>query len=118
MKFFDIIHEEGTFNIISDNELISVNITGIHPELILEDNSMLIFDSTETYYKFISNANLYTASDNDINLEELMAENFIDSDTVSNFSYKNQDVQSIFKFEYESNNIYYIQRTGINRLAE
>lgn len=117
MKYVDIKSEQGTFSVVSDNGTINVNIANNHPELIFEDNSMLIFDDIKTYYKLIGNANLYIAQDKEVNVETLLTDYNIKSDTVSNFSYKNEDVNSIYEIEFKDHKIYYIQRTGINKIA-
>lgn len=117
MRYIDIINEEGAFNLTSENESISINITNIHPELIFEDNSMIIFSNIEAYYSFIGDANLFTGIDNDVNLEGLLEENLEDIDTVIDFSYKGTDVITVAKINYNGDYIYYLQRVGLNELG-
>ena len=51
MRIVEIKFEKKPFNLISENKVIEVNITTSHPEYTLEDNSMIIFDSTDVYYR-------------------------------------------------------------------
>lgn len=116
MRYLDIINEEGAFNVTSDNGLVVANVTDIHPELIMEDNSMVIFDSIGTYYDLIGDANMFSDVDNTVNIESLMA-SMVSCDTVTDFSYKAHDINIIFEIDYNGNKIYYIQRTGLNPLS-
>lgn len=118
MRIVNLKNEQGSFHIISENEIIDINFGINHPEIILEDNSMIIFDKVEAYYDLISNADLFSMQNSDINLESLLCEeNLISMDTVSGVSYKGDDISAIYELEYHGYSIYYIQRTGINPLA-
>lgn len=117
MKFVDFYNEEGSFDIVSENEILEVNISNIHPEIILEDNSMIIFEDVESYYDIITDANIFIPIDQDINLENLISGNIINSDTVSNFSYHGYDVNLIYQLLYRNHKIYYLIRTGLNNIS-
>lgn len=118
MKFSNIINEEGSFTVNGYNGLVDVNITDIHPELTLYDNSMLIFESVKVYYEFIGNANVYNGNDGEICLDNLLSDYPIVTDTISDYSYKNNDVNSITRIMLDSGSIYFIQRTGKNPVLE
>jgi hypothetical protein len=115
MKFIDIINQEGTFNIVSDNKLVSANVTDLHQELVMEDNSMIIFQDVETYYNLISNADLYSMYDQEVYIDELLKYDSIE-DTVSDFSYNGADVNKITEIKYNDKLIYYIQRSVVENL--
>lgn len=118
MKIVNIKNEQGSFHIVSDNEVVDVTFGLNHPEITLEDNSMIVFDKVEAYYDLIGNADLFSMQDNSINLESLLSEdNLISMDTVSGISYKGDDISAIYELKYHGYSIYYIQRTGINPLA-
>ena len=118
MRIVDMKNEEGTFKIISDNKIIDINLNKIHPEIILEDNSMIVFNCVKAYYSFISDPYLFSAQDDNINLESLISEEFlVNMDTVSGVSYKGNDIVAIYELKYHEYPIYYIQRMGINQLA-
>lgn len=117
MKYLNIIHEEGAFNLKSVRGLIEANITVLHPELVLEDNSMIIFDSVDSYYDFIGNADMVSMYDHNIHVDNLLSYEKT-SDIVSNFSYKGEDVTVVIEITYHDRKIYYLQRTGINPIAE
>lgn len=117
MRIIDIKNEMGSLKVTSENEIINVNFDINHPEIILEDNSMIIFDKVEAYYALISNAEMFSVSDNSINLESLLGNNLVNMDTVSGISYKGENITVIYELNYQDYSIYYIQRTGINPLA-
>lgn len=117
MKYVNLINEEGALNLVSDNDIISINIIEIHPELTFEDNSMLIFPNVDSYYKLIGNAELCTPIDQDVDMEKLL-EGLKDSDTVTGFSYGGEDVASVLAIDYEDlPTLYYLQRTGLNPIS-
>jgi hypothetical protein len=117
MRIVNLKNEQGSFKILTENKIIDISFDLNHPELILEDNSMIIFDKVETYYKFIGNADLYSMQDNSINLESLLSDYLIAADTVSEVSYKGDDISVVYELVYDDHHICYIQRTGINPLA-
>lgn len=118
MKYIDIRNSEVAFSLVSQNELINVNIVDIHPELTFEDNSMLIFTKSSTYYDFISNADIFTPIDQDVNMKYLVDNYEYISDTVVDFSYNGADVTSITEFKFNDDFIYFIQRSGVNKFVE
>ena len=117
MKYIDIKNEQEAFCINSDNSIIEVNIPSTHPEIILEDNSMVIFEDVESYYDILSDADIFIKCDQNFNIQKLLSEKLISSDTVSETNYKGENVTAIYKIKYNTSNIYYIQRTGINPLS-
>lgn len=108
IKILEILNEDGTFALVSEHETIQVNLTDVHPELIMDDGSILAFDTVETYYTLIGDANVYFEADHAVDIEKL-SENAI-SDSVANVSYKGYDVNKITKIEYQNGVIYYINR--------
>ena len=119
MRYVNILNSDDEIHIISENKIIEIHIEDMHPELFLEDNSILVLDSVETYYKMIGDTTIFPNGgiDRDINLNRLV-ELITESDSVINTIYKESIVNMIFKLSYNNhNNIYYIQRTGINNLA-
>ena len=108
MKMIQIIMEDGAFQVKGEKGKVEVNITEIHPEAIMEDGSILVFDKPETYYQLIGDASLYVDADSDININKLIENGT--SDTVSNFSYKGYDVSKIIQASYQNGMIYYISR--------
>lgn len=116
MKCLDFKQQQSSFICESTNGIIKVNIVDLHPEFTLEDNSMLIFPNTNSYYDFISNGDLFSMHNNDINIENLF-KNMNIIDTVNGVSYMGQDINTIFEITYNNQKIYYIQRGGINKIA-
>ena len=108
MKMIQIIMEDGAFQVKGEKGKVEVNITEIHPEAIMENGSILIFDKPETYYQLIGDASLFIEVDSDINVNKLIENGT--SDTVSNFSYKGYDVSKIIQASYQNGMIYYISR--------
>ena len=117
MRIINIKNEQGSFTVISENGIINANFGLNHPEIILENNSMLIFDKVEAYYDLISNADLFSMQDSNINLESLLEENLINVDAVTGVSYKGADITEIYELRYHGYSIYYIKRAGTNPLA-
>lgn len=119
MRYLDMVHEEGTFACKSDNGLIDVNFTVIHPELILEDNSILMFEEVDGYYDMIGDADLYEMYNNNIILDNLLVpENSLAADTVSGLSYKGFDVMLVMTGVLRGHKFCYIQRKDANPIAE
>lgn len=118
MKCTNIIQQEGTFNVTSENALVSVNLTHRHPELVMEDGSMLIFDSISTYYAMIGSTLVSDTTDGskDINMEALFEMESV-SDTVSGVSYNGADITSITSIKYESGYIFYVKRDQVKQEA-
>lgn len=116
MKYTNITNQEGAFNITSVSESIKVNITGIHPELVLEDNSMLVLQDTETYYNLIGDAGIMSPIDQEVDIDSLITEDTV-SDTVENVSYNGFDITNITDINYNGKHIYHLQRSGINPLS-
>lgn len=61
----------GQYKFISANDLISVNIEGRGPELLLADGSSLIFASDAQYYTIISDSSIYTLPGQIIDMDTL-----------------------------------------------
>ena len=118
MKILEINNQDGYFEVESVNKLINVNIVDQHPEMVLEDHSMLIFESADLYYKLAEDLSLFDAAFFIINLKKLMKDGTVLTDTVTDLSYNGQDVKSITKITIFGMNLYFIIRTGINPLAE
>lgn len=117
MRYVDIINQEGAFNLVSENEIVKANIVDIHPELTFEDNSMLIFSSIDAYYDLIGDAEVFIQIDNDVNIEKLLDENLVNSDTVVDFSYNGDDVTMVYEISYHGYALYYLQRSGVNPIS-
>lgn len=119
MKIVRSISRKDEFNIKSDHNTVEVCITDYRPELIFEDNSMLIFDSVTTYYDFVDNSYVYNHKTHEVDLETLFYKFPVESDIVSsNTEYDGFAVLCISKIKYNKGFIYYIIRDGINEAAE
>lgn len=118
MKCTNITHQEGAFNVTSENALVSVNLPNRHPELVMEDGSMLIFDSISTYYAIIGSTLVSDTTDGskDINMEALFEMEYI-SDTVSGVSYNGADITSITSIKFEPGYIFLVKRDQVGQEA-
>lgn len=84
-------------------------IKSIHPELLLEDNSIIIFPNQKSYYNFISNPDLF--SSNNVNVEKLIKK-FPNKIFCPNneISYDGLNISKIFGIEYNTEKLCYIIR--------
>lgn len=105
MKVLDIIHQSGTFTVESKNKIISVNIVDIHPELILENNLIIVFENDLSYYRFVSNSDIYSIQDNEVNVDELLKYDKVEDET-DEFSYNGTNINNIIKINHQNDNIY------------
>lgn len=110
MRYIDVNHTTKTFSVETSNKLINANITNIHTEYTLEDNSMLIFSNDDQYYDFIGDAEVY--SSDSINIDYLIDKDDNLTDVCSNFSYNGADVLSVTEINYGNAKLYYLIRSG------
>lgn len=116
MKIVNFYTEVSEFKVVSENEKIKTDVGQFHQEMILEDNSMIIFQDTQTYYDIISDANMYIDIDKDINLENLLS-NIVATDTMSKYNYYGHDVILIHQISYGKHILYYLVRSGLNNVS-
>lgn len=93
-------------------------IVDVHPELVMDDNSIIVFPNSKSYYSFVSNALLYTPIDNEVDIENLI--DYYDNECYfpeEEISYEGNNISIIFVIEFEGDKIYYVLRDGENSLA-
>ena len=117
MKVIRFKTTDTPFKVVSINELVKVNIVDKHPEMTLEDQSMIVFDNVDTYYAFIENRELYTQTKQQVNVPKLLtySEDAV-TDPVDPFSYMHMNITSITEIPYSNKNgeegrIYYVTRS-------
>lgn len=77
------------------------------PELELEDGSVLLFDSSEDYYKLMINRDLVPAEIGhmmEVNTEYLDT-CIVDKDDVTNGVYRNRDITEVIEYKVEDKRI-------------
>lgn len=115
-KFLEVKQSPESFNLEELQDYMDP-IVGIHPELVMDDNAIIIFPDQKSYYDFISNADLFSNTDNEINIEALM-ENY-DCDCIvpeEYISFEGSDINLIFIIDFNSTKICYIIRDGENKM--
>jgi len=105
MKTISTRQEDRDIKITDYKENVIVDIKGNHVEITLEDNSIMVLPSVESYYKFISDANVCFGA-NDVFLDKLFAD--------SNVSLVNCDLDDIIikevcEAKYENEDIYLLR---------
>lgn len=115
MRIAMFIHEQNPFVLESANKLVNVNIQNNHPEIILDDKNILVFEDVETYYNLIGDANVFSAIDNNIDITRLQNESGVTiSDTVTDLNNignkygENLEIINIEDINYNGKHIYYI----------
>lgn len=116
-KFLEVRQSSEPFDLTElDEEL--TPITSLHPELVMEDNSIIVFPNQKSYYEFISDADLFNIDDNEIYTDYLLEnydnECYFPEDTIS---FDGNDISLVFSISLDSGTIYYILRDGENELA-
>jgi hypothetical protein len=73
------------------------------PELVLEDNTRIIFSSFSQYYKFISDpSKIYNVSKKTFNIEQMNDLYFTDDDTVDMIQYRHLDVYHVDLYMFDA----------------
>ena len=113
MRYVDFVQRDTAINITGTDGAVVTNITVLHPEFTMEDNSMLILPDVDTYYDMITDPEVFAIGSQEINLEMLL-EYITAADSVSGVSYNGFNVNSIMELDYNGKILYYIQRDGLN----
>lgn len=116
-KYLEVRQSSESFDLTELDDTLTA-ITTLHPELIMEDNSVIIFPNQKSYYKFISDAELFNTTDNEIYTDYLLEnydnECYFPDDSIS---FDGNDISLIFAITLDDDIIYYIIRDGENELA-
>ena len=113
MRYVDFVQRDTAINITGTDGAVVTNITVLHPEFTMEDNSMLILPDVDIYYDMITDPDIFALGSQEINLDPLM-ELVTNADSVSGVSYNGFNVNSIMEIDYNGKTLYYLQRDGLN----
>lgn len=81
-----------------------------HPEMVLENGSVVVFESTKGLYELIGDANIYRMIDRTVDLDYLLDNHleWSNMDEINSSKKKIVDITPIFKFNIRGYNVYKI----------
>lgn len=100
------------------NKLIRLNLNYRRPEIVLEDNSILIFENTSIYYEIVENNEIYDSVNKNINMKYLLNNVSVSDPMGEIVSYKNDDIILINDILINDKHIYHLRRTGLNKVSD